>query len=134
MTGMSRSRRQTGAAALRARRPAFALAALFAVLLQAFVVQTHIHAPAAPIGVAIERMAGLDMQAAHVSAADEHQAFACVVCQALARGNGAVLAAASSSLVAAEAIGEAATYALPRAPSIAAHPWRSRAPPSVLQA
>jgi hypothetical protein len=57
-----------------------------------------------------------------------------VVCQALARGNSAVLAAAASSLVAAEAISEAASYALPRAPPIAAHPWRSRAPPSVLQA
>ena len=134
MTGMSRSRRQ--ATATRAqRRPAFALAALFAVLLQAFVVQTHIHAPAAPIGVAIERVAdGADTQATHVSAADEHQAFACVVCQALARGNSAVLAAAASSLVATEAISEAATYALPRAPPIAAHPWRSRAPPFVLQA
>ena len=135
MTGMSRSRRQIGAAATRARRPAFALAALIAVLLQAFVVQTHIHAPAAPVGVAIERAAdGSDTQAAHVSAADEHQAVACVVCQALARGANAVLAAAASGLTAADAIGEAATYALPRAPPIAAHPWRSRAPPSVLQA
>jgi hypothetical protein len=135
MTGMSRSRRQTGAAATRARRPAFALAALFAVLLQAFVVQTHIHAPTAPIGVAIERVAdGSDTQAAHVSAVDEHQAFACVVCQALARGASAVLAATAGGLTAGEAISEAATYAIPRAPPIAAHPWRSRAPPSVLQA
>jgi hypothetical protein len=114
-------------------RPAFALAALFAVLVQAFVVQPHIHAPVAPI--AIER-AGDSSRApvASVSAPDEHQAFACVVCQTLASGASAILAAPISGLIAAEAVAEAATYALPRAPPIAAHPWQSRAPPTVLQA
>lgn len=133
MTWMSRSRRQTGAAP-RARRPAFALAALFAVLLQAFVVQTHIHAPAAPIGVAIERSASVSGDAGiHVSAADEHQAFACVVCQTLA-GAGHVLATPVTGLLAAEALTEAATYTLARAPPAASHSWQSRAPPTVLQA
>ncbi|HYD72118.1 MAG TPA: hypothetical protein VEF55_03210 [Candidatus Binatia bacterium] len=130
---MSRSRHQTGAP--RARRYAFALAALFAVLLQAFVVQTHIHAPVAPIGAAIERVAdGSDALIAIVSAPDEHQAFACVICQTLASAGSAVLTAPVSGLAASEAISEAATYALPRAPPIAAHPWQSRGPPIVLQA
>ena len=132
MAGMSRSRRQTGAAAT---RPAFALAALFAVLLQAFVVQTHIHAPVAPAGIAVERVAhGSDAPTASVSAPDEHQAFACVICQALASGGSAILAEPVSGLVAAEAASEAATYTLPRAPPIAAHPWQSRAPPIDLEA
>jgi hypothetical protein len=130
---MSRSRRQTGAP--RARRSAFALAALFAVLLQAFVVQTHIHAPVAPIGAAIERVAdGSNAPTTIVSAPDEHQVFACVVCQTLASGGSAILAEPISGLVAAEATSEAASYTLPRAPLIAAHPWQSRAPPTVLQA
>ena len=115
-------------------RPAFALAALFAVLVQAFVVQTHIHAPVAPIGAAIERVGDSSRAVASVSAPDEHQAFACVVCQTLASGARAILAAPISGLIAAEAVAEAATYALPRAPPIAAHPWQSRAPPTLLQA
>ncbi len=135
MAGMSRSHRQTGATAARTRRSAFALAALFAVLLQAFVVQTHIHAPVAPAGIAIERVAyGSDAPTASVSAPDEHQAFACVICQTLASAGSAILAEPVGGLVAAEAASEAATYTLPRAPPIAAHPWQSRAPPTVLQA
>lgn len=133
MAGMSRSRPQTGAP--RARRYAFALAALFAVLLQAFVVQTHIHAPVAPIGAAIERVAlGSDAPIAIVSAPDEHQAFACVICQTLASSGSGILSQPISGVVSAEATSEAATYILPRAPPIAAHPWQSRAPPIVLQA
>ena len=115
---MSRSRPQTGAAT-RARRSVFALAALFAVLLQAFVVQTHIHAPIAPIGAAIERVAdGSNPPIATVSASDEHQAFACVLCQTLASGGSAILAAPISGLIAAEAVAEAATYALPPLASV----------------
>jgi hypothetical protein len=105
------------------------------MLLQAFVVQTHIHAPVAPIGAAIERVAdGSNAPTANVSAPDEHQAFACVVCQTLASSGSAILAQPISGLAAAEATSEAATYTLPRAPPIAAHPWQSRAPPTVLQA
>ena len=117
------------------RRSAFALSALFAVLLQAFVVQTHIHTPVAPVGAAIERIADASTAPiAIVSAPDEHQAFACVVCQTLASGAGAILIQSVSGLITAEATSEAATYTLPRAPPIASHSWQSRAPPTVLQA
>ena len=117
------------------RRSAFALTALFAVLLQAFVVQTHIHAPVAPIGAGIERIAeGSTAPIASVSAPDEHQAFACVVCQTLASGVSAILTQPVSGLITAEATSEAATYTLPRAPPIASHSWQSRAPPTNLQA
>jgi hypothetical protein len=136
MTGMRRSRRQTAAAALRAgRKPAFALAALFAVFLQAFVVQAHFHAPNGALGLTIEHAAGADASTeAQVSALDEHQVTGCIICQTLAGGSTGILAAPVTSLVAGPARNDAATFVLPRAPPIAAHPWQSRAPPLSLQA
>jgi hypothetical protein len=135
MAGTRRSRRHTEAAAPRTRRRgAFTLAALLAVFLQAFVAPTHIHAPRAPLNAAIGQLhdaAGtVSLQS---TAVDEHQTVACAVCRTLAGGN-VMLAASATSLVADRIGGEAATYALPRAPPTAAHPWQSRAPPQVLQA
>jgi hypothetical protein len=105
-------------------------AALLAVFLQAFVVQTHIHAaPVAPIKVGFER--SLDTSGeAHVSIASEHQRF-CVVCQTLAAAGAAMLPGAAS-LIAADTDGAEAVAAIARAPRAHTHSWRSRAPPSFL--
>jgi hypothetical protein len=128
MAGKRRSRRPPGH---QRRGPAFVLAALFAVLLQAFVVQTHIHAPAAPIGIAVEQTS--DAAHAEVSAPSDHQTVTCAVCQTLAGGGGLMLVADAPSFDAPHAVNEAAVFALPRAPPSASHAWQSRAPP-ILQA
>lgn len=129
MAGKRRSRRPLGTR----RGPAFVLAALFAVLLQAFVVQTHIHAPTAAIGVAVGHASGGDAAQAKVSTLGDHQTATCAVCQMLAGGGGLMLVADAPSFITPHVVNEAAVFALPRAPPSTSHAWQSRAPP-ILQA
>jgi hypothetical protein len=109
------------------RRPAFAFAALLAVFLQAFIVQTHIHAPIASVNAGVEL--AVDNHE-HATATRDHRA-ACSLCQALAAGGAAPLPSVTALIAAnAPAAPEAIAYwAAPRAHS---HSWRSRAPPSFL--
>lgn len=124
-----RSRERVGAAAMRPWRPAFALLAMLAVLLQAFVVQTHVHAPVAPLSIGFHQPAGGD-DAVHVTATGEHQ-LVCAICQALAASGSALPPGAPVALVAA-LTNSLAVIALSIAPRIASYSWQSRAPPSFL--
>jgi hypothetical protein len=127
MTGTRRSDRPFRAAK---GRTATLFAALLAVFLQAFVVQTHIHvAPVAPINLGFERSVDASSDA-HVSLANDDQRF-CAVCQALAAGGAATLPTAAS-LISSDAVGEQAILAIAAAPRAHTHSWRSRAPPSFL--
>lgn len=109
------------------RRQAFTLAALIAVFLQAFVVQTHIHAPVAPLAISASDSAH---NGAHATEANEHQLI-CAICQALATTGAATLPGQALVLEAAQT-SAAAAVALALAPRVFSHSWRSRAPPSLL--
>jgi len=125
-----RSRERVGAAAMRPWRPAFALLALLAVFLQAFVVQTHVHAPVAPLSIGFHQPAGADGDAVHVTATGEHQ-LVCAICQALAASGSALPPGAAVALVAAQT-NSLAVIALSTAPRATSYSWQSRAPPSFL--
>ncbi len=125
MTGKRRSDRRIRAAK---GRIATVFAALLAVFLQAFVVQTHVHAiPIAPAGIEHSADASGD---AHASVGSDHQRF-CAVCQALAAGGAATLPE-TTSLITADAVGQEAVLAIALAPRAHTHSWQSRAPPSLL--
>jgi hypothetical protein len=128
MDGYGRSQHRVGGFAARRRHPAFALLALFAIVLQAFVVQTHFHA-AAPVAGGYEQRVDSD-QEQHVAATDEHR-LACVLCQTLATAGAAALPT-EAFVLAAERASQAATIALAIAPRVHTHSWRSRAPPTFL--
>jgi hypothetical protein len=125
-----RSHREAGAAAPRRRRLAFSFAALLAVFLQAFVVQTHVHAYTAPVSARFELPAHAAHDSSEQVSADSHQTI-CVVCQALATAGAATLTSATT-LAAVEHVTEAALLALSLAPQLHSHSWQSRAPPSFL--
>jgi hypothetical protein len=128
MTGKRRSDRPFRAAN---RRIATVFAALLAVFLQAFVVQTHIHAsPFAPINLSFERSVDASGGDTQVSAAGDHQRF-CAICQALAAAGAATLPS-GASLISTDSAGEQAILALTLAPHAHTHSWQSRAPPSFL--
>lgn len=115
----------------RRRQPAFALAALFAVFLQAFVVQTHVHGSLGAARPAYEQAnAQPGQSSAEVSAPDAHQ-VACALCQTLATA-GAALLPSDAAAVAAGKSADAGPAALSLAPLAHTHSWRSRAPPSFL--
>jgi len=105
----------------------FTLVAFVAVLLQAFVIQTHIHVPVAPVASAA--VSGSD-QAPHATASNHHR-FACVFCQALAAGGVATLTT-SAIVHGAYQTNTASDIALALAPHTRSHSWQSRAPPSFL--
>jgi len=109
----------------RAGRFAPVFAALLAVFLQAFVVQTHIHAfgIAAP---AIERSVD-GAEDSHVASAEHERA--CVVCQALLSSGRALLPSAAEVAPALAVVADATLPALAQAPHVVSHSWRSRAPP-----
>ncbi len=119
------------AAAMRRSRIAFVLAALIAVFLQAFVVQTHIHAAGAVYLVSFTQLSGGEHELSlDASTTGDHQA-ACVICQAMATAGAAMLP--SAAIVAATVQANAdAIIALAQAPRVHSHSWRSRAPPSFL--
>jgi hypothetical protein len=111
-------------------RAAFTLAALLAVFLQAFVVQTHIHASGLFQQPAIERTADAAApdDAAHAIAALDHQQ-GCIICQALAANGGAALPDAAQVAASTNASYETAALEIRRAPRAVTHSWQSRAPP-----
>jgi len=108
------------------------LAALLAVVLQTFVVQTHIHTPVAPLHFVYAQAAGAtsDDGSAHAKASNSHQVL-CLICQTLATSGSAMLP--SAAIVAATTqTNDEAVVALAQAPRVHSHSWQSRAPPSFL--
>lgn len=115
----------------RAKGLAPLLAALLAVFLQAFVVQTHVHAFAlgAP---AIERT---QENASHTDSADvvsAHHAAVCAFCEALRSGGRTILPPVVEIVGERQVLVEAYARALPATPQIISHAWRSRAPPQAV--
>lgn len=125
--GRSRHRRGSRAAA---NRPALTFAALLAVFLQAFIVQTHVHVVPAPVA-AIE-LAGATTHAASARASTARDAPAmCAICQTMAASGTALLDQASTLLINTpreEQPREAPQVAL----QITSHSWQGRAPPTFL--
>ena len=124
-----RSRCDTGLAA-DWRRQAVTFAALLAVFLQAFIVQTHIHVPAA-----IQFASGYEQSHAHPHDVSAHatasdQKVMCTLCQVLSNSN--TLLASPAILRAAAQTNAASDVALALAPRALSHFWQSRAPPSFL--
>lgn len=125
---MDRNRRAPGPAVSLWRRQAFTLAALLAIFLQAFVVQTHIHTPVAPIALSAAETGGHGDQ--HVVSASDHPRI-CAICQVLSSSSAAPLPDAAAALVA-ERTSAVALVALALAPRTISYFWQSRAPPSFL--
>ena len=124
-----RSRCDTGLAA-DWRRQAVTFAALLAVFLQAFIVQTHIHVPAA-----MQFASGYEQSPAHPHDVSAHatasdQKIMCTLCQVLS--NSSTLLASPAILLAAAQSNAANGIALALAPRALSHFWQSRAPPSFL--
>lgn len=118
--------------AKRLTRTLFAVAALFAVAIQALVVQTHIHAVAAPVHAAYEHAQHAGEPHDVLNALSAHTQTACVICMTLATSGSATLADASSIYGERRASFEAHSLSLPDAPRALTHSWRSRAPPIAL--
>jgi len=115
----------------RAHRLGPVFAALLALFLQAFVLQTHVHA-VAEVAPAIQRAQAGGEHATDSSLADAKHAQACVICATL-HGSSRALAATSQEL--APQLGEdihARAFAARAPPCARAHAYRSRAPPSFL--
>lgn len=128
MTGMSRSHQHR--AGQPPARAAMLFAALVAVFLQAFVVQTHVHA-FAPMG------AGYEQSATHAVGDDAHvtsagHAFSCAICDVLATAGHTTLPEATTVAVKIGHTNESAALAIRRAPRALTHSWQSRAPPIAL--
>ncbi len=125
--GRSRHRRGSRAAA---NRPALTFAALLAVFLQAFIVQTHVHVVPAPVA-AIE-LAGATTHAASERASTARDAPAmCAICQTMAASGTALLGQASTLLI--DTPREEQPRETPQvALQITSHSWQSRAPPTFL--
>lgn len=118
--------------AKRLTRTLFAFAALFAVAIQALVVQTHIHAVAAPAHAAYEQAQHAGEPHDFASPLSAHAQTACVVCMTLATSGAATLADAGTIQGERSATFETATLSLPDAPRVLVHAWQSRAPPIAL--
>jgi hypothetical protein len=113
--------RQSGA------RMAFVFTAMLAVFLQAFAVQTHIHAFAAPSAYEQAATSASPHDGAHASVAD-HQTI-CVICQALAANGSATLTDSAQLAALTASSNETAALAIRLAPRALTHSWQSRAPP-----
>lgn len=109
------------------RTRAVTLIALLAVVIQAFVVQTHIHVPAAPAEAGYSQSAGATHET-EVASADDQRVF-CALCQVLA---GATLVPTAATASVAWQTSAEARLALTLAPRSHTHSWQSRAPPSFL--
>lgn len=129
MTEMSRSHHSTSARP--AGRAATLFAALLAVFLQAFVVQTHVHA------FGNVREAGYEQSIAGNAGSDVHatnagEKFGCAICDVLASAGHSTLPEAPDVATEAVASNEATALAIRRAPRALTHSWQSRAPPIAL--
>lgn len=131
MSGARRNRHPYLAA--RRRRPLLALASLLAVLLQAFVVQPHIHAPAALVEIAATTNDANDTAVA-TPVADLHRTIVCAVCQTRAGAGDNLLLGTPAGWAEADFAADASPQALPQSSRVRAHAWQSRAPPLVLEA
>jgi hypothetical protein len=126
--GRSRRRERFGAK----RHPAFALIALLAVFLQAFVAQTHVHAPGtvAVVGHELLGAKASDDSTPQASASDSNQ-VAAVLCQVPALAVAAPIPG-PATVAATQGSADEAIVALSLAPQLHTHSWQSRAPPSFL--
>jgi Protein of unknown function (DUF2946) len=105
------------------------LVALLALLLQGFLVQTHVHVFS--LAASYEQSAGAThSDSAHLDAA--HQQASCVICQALANSGRAALPQAPKFVAHLSGTYETAVRAIRNAPRSLTHSWQSRAPPIAL--
>lgn len=111
-----------------ARLWATRFAALLAVFLQVFVVQTHVHARVPASAAGYEQTSSVD--ASHVEAA-HHAQVACALCQIQASSRALTPSAATLEAVETTSVVEPTIEIRPVeiAPS---HSWQSRAPPTLL--
>jgi hypothetical protein len=130
MHRFGRSHRREGFGAR--RHPAFALVALLAVFLQAFVVQTHLHAPGsvAFVGHELTGAKASDDSTPHASTSDSNQIVG-VLCHVPALAVAAPIPG-PAAIAATRPPADAAIVALSLAPQLHTHSWQSRAPPSFL--
>jgi hypothetical protein len=130
MTGLRLAPRRGRASRV---RWASTLLASLAVLLQAFVVQTHVHGLAGQdTGVSIALFDGGQPPTNNGTAPNHRNQQPCLICQALATGASAVVSATPTfapltHALRAEPVAEVALIAT--RPS---HAWQSRAPPTAL--
>lgn len=106
------------------------LAALLAVFLQAFAIQTHVHVFGVAGLPAYAQAAGETApsgDAVHITAAD-HQTV-CAVCEAFANSGRASLPEEPVVAAHTNATYETAALEIRRAPRALTHSWQSRAPP-----
>jgi hypothetical protein len=116
----------------RGARPwATRLATLLAVFLQAFIVQTHVHAIAPLATAGYERAADEVPVATLENAAHQEVQAACALCQAQAAGR--ALSPTSQAIAVENGRNTVEPATDVRRVSVAAsHSWRSRAPPAHL--
>lgn len=116
----------------RARARVFVmLAALVAVMIQAFVIQTHIHQTAPFMATAFERVADHD-EPGHTHLTATHEQAGCITCIAFASAGVSLAPDAFTLIASLNATTEAATLAIRQAPRAISYSWRSRAPPIAL--
>jgi len=136
MRGGSQTRASGRAHHARFNWRAFArFAALFAILVQTFVVQTHVHTAGEAGGSNAQLVQWASHGAAHASpsvAAPGAQHDDCVLCQTLAMSGASVLAAASSVSLSHDVSISLPLAALELVAAPPAHSWQSRAPPILL--
>jgi hypothetical protein len=114
-------------------RPAFSVfAAMLALLLQVFAVQTHIDGVAGAGARAIVTTALGQAVQHEVAAPPSEPQAACPLCQALASGATPLAASSATLAMAFAAIASEAPCIARLAPAAPAHPWQSRAPPAFL--
>jgi hypothetical protein len=118
-------RRQQSEGRVDARRWALRFAALLAVFLQVFVVQTHVHA------LAPQAAGGYETALSTLDDAADTSQIACALCQAQAESS-SVPAPAVLPAVAHVAAAQTRALEIRRVSVARAYSWRSRAPPNVL--
>lgn len=107
------------------------LAALLAVAVQAFAVQSHVHAYTPLVG-AYETSVAVRAPAAIAAPNQSGDHTVCILCGVLTSGRAALLpTAAAIHRPPGDAV-QTAAFAIREPPEISAHAWRSRAPPSDL--
>ena len=131
----SGSQREQGAGAIGVRgglRRLAAFAALLAIVLQTFVIQTHVHG--AGLGVRIDHstltLGGVG--AGQVVVTAEKADDDCALCQALATGGRALLTEKAALAAHFGRVVQGADFAIARVSVRPGHSWQSRAPPIAL--
>lgn len=114
---------------------AFTFAALIAISLQSFVVQSHVDGlDGLGARATIERAAGhgVDQAAARAISGSGDSQTACPICEALATAGAAVFASGPALVSALGVIAHEAIVDIRTVPVRPAHAWQSRAPPIAL--